>query len=287
MKKNQNSQVYDVLQNCSYEKNTFHDGIGKVILLDVMPRLVPENCTADYAIVQAARVSYGNGTKKVNEDSSLVRYLMRNKHWTPFEQCEMKFHLVVPMFVLNQIVRHRTANLNVISHRYSIVEDRYYVPKQENVKKQSTTNKQGSDEQVDKTISDQFIYELKKNNHETYSHMIESGVAREQARMMLTQNLYTELYWKCDLRNLFNFLCLRMDNHAQWEIRQYANVMYEMVKMVFPVATCAFDDYIQNAITLTSVDIEALKGIPIKNKREQQEFEEKKRLIFPSIKQDE
>lgn len=274
------TKTFDILEGSSWEMDTFHDGIGKVRLIDVMPRLVPENKTADYAIVQSARVSYGNGTKKVEEDTGLVRYLMRNQHWTPFEQCELKFHLVVPMFVFNQIVRHRTANLNVISQRYSIVEDRYYIPKQENIRKQSSVNKQGGDEPVDNDVADLFVKNVDNHQHDTYEMFLQKGISREQSRMILQQNLYTELYWKVDLRNLFNFLKLRLDVHAQWEIRQYANVIYEMTRMIFPIAVKAFDDYIQNSVLLTAVEIKALKGVDIENKREKSEFEQKKKLIF-------
>lgn len=269
----------DALNNCFLEQDVFGDGISKVRMIDMMPRLVPKGQTADYAIVQAARVSYGNGTKKITEDVGLIRYLMRNQHWTPFEQCEVKFHLVLPMFVLNQLVRHRTANLNVMSQRYSVVEDKYYVPKPETIRQQSQKNKQGGDQVMEDKDTVSLFLQHVEGDHGLYESFIDQGIAREQVRMLLQQNIYTEIYWKCDLRNVLNFLRLRMDHHAQWEIRQYANIMYNMIQKVFPVTIQAFDDYVQHSVLLTSVDIKALNGAKIENKREQEEFEAKRLLL--------
>ena len=204
---------------------------GFVALVDVMPRFVPEGKTGDSAIVQAARVSYGEGTKKVNEDRGLVRYLLRHRHTTPFEMIEFKFHVAMPIFVARQWIRHRTANVNEYSARYSIVPDRFYRPSIDNVRKQSTTNRQGGEESIDVETAESFL-ELLEDSEKLYARYLElteKGVARELARAALPVSVYTEWYWKCDLHNLFHFLSLRMDPHAQQEIRVFADAMYELM----------------------------------------------------------
>jgi thymidylate synthase (FAD) len=205
---------------------------GLVALCDVMPRLVPQGKTADFAIVQAARVSYGEGTKQVNEDRGLIRYLSRHRHTTPFEMVEFKFHCVMPIFVARQWIRHRTANVNEYSARYSVVKDRFYRPTLENVRQQSTSNRQGGDEVADTTTATEFLEYLERSEkqYEDYTKMMEKGVSRELARMALPVSIYTEWYWKIDLHNLFRFLSLRMDSHAQQEIQDYANAMFDLVK---------------------------------------------------------
>ena len=254
---------------------------GFVALVDVMPRLIPEGKTADSAIVQAARVSYGEGTKKVNEDRGLVRYLLRHRHTTPFEMVEFKFHVAMPIFVARQWIRHRTANVNEYSARYSIMPDRFYRPTAESVRKQSSTNRQGGDESIELTTAEEFISLLEDSEklYARYLEVTEQGVARELARAALPVSLYTEWYWKCDLHNLFHFLSLRMDPHAQHEIRVYADAMYELIKPIVPVSAEAFEQYRLNGMFLTSLEVDALRdGAPIatENKREQREWEAKR-----------
>jgi len=257
---------------------------GMVALVDVMPRLCPVGKTADYAIVQAARVSYGDGTKKVNEDRGLIRYLARHRHTTPFEMVEFKFHHVMPIFVARQWIRHRTANVNEYSARYSIVRDRFYHPSMEAVRKQSMTNRQGGDEPIDEATAQEFLAYLDKvqESYGDYQKLMEKGVARELARIGLPVNVYTEWYWKIDLHNLFHFLSLRMDAHAQQEIRDYANAMYALVKPIVPIAAEAFVDYNLEGAHLTRLEVEALRtGQPLAtdNKRENAEWDEKKKRM--------
>ena len=257
---------------------------GFVALVDVMPRLIPEGKTADSAIVQAARVSYGEGTKKVNEDRGLVRYLLRHRHTTPFEMVEFKFHVAMPIFVARQWIRHRTANVNEYSARYSIMPDRFYRPTADSVRKQSSTNRQGGDESIELSTAEEFIALLEDSEklYARYLELTEQGVARELARAALPVSLYTEWYWKCDLHNLFHFLSLRMDPHAQQEIRVYADAMYELIKPIVPVSAEAFEQYRLNGMFLTSLEVEALRdGAPIatENKREQSEWAAKRQRL--------
>ena len=254
---------------------------GLIALVDVMPRLVPEGQTADFAIVQSARVSYGAGTKKVSEDRGLIRYLRRHWHSTPFEMVEFKFHVVMPIFIARQWIRHRTANVNEYSARYSVVPDRFYKPAMENVRKQSKTNKQGGTEPMDALTAKQFIDYLDQTEsaYQTYEKLIEGGVTRELARIGLPVSAYTEWYWKCDLHNVMHFLRLRMDAHAQQEIRDYANAMFELIRPIVPIAAEAFEDYDLGGIRLTRLELEAFRNrapLATDNKREQAEWEEKK-----------
>lgn len=268
---------------------------GFVALVDAMPRLVPEGQTADAAIVQAARVSYGAGTKKVNEDRGLIRYLMRHRHTTPFEMVEFKFHMAMPIFVARQWIRHRTANVNEYSARYSIVRDRFYRPELDQVRKQSTTNRQGGEERLDLAdpeeakTAEAFLAYLDKveNLYPDYLGLTERGVSRELARMALPVNVYTEWYWKCDLHNILRFLSLRLDAHAQSEIRDYARAMRALLEPIVPIAIEAFDDYELNSLRLSKLEIEALRDlaaggrgeIDSENKREQREWDEKRRRL--------
>ncbi|MSQ91231.1 MAG: FAD-dependent thymidylate synthase [Phycisphaerales bacterium] len=253
---------------------------GFVALIDCMPRMAPQGKTADYSIVQAARVSYGEGTKQVNEDRGLVRYLLRHRHTTPFEMVEFKFHIAMPIFVARQWIRHRTANVNEYSARYSIVPDRFYRPTAEAVRAQSTSNRQGGDGLVDAGTAEEFLQLLDRAEglYKDYLGLTEKGVAREMARAALPVSVYTEWYWKCDLHNLFHFLSLRMDPHAQYEIRVFADAMYELMKPIVPISCEAFEDYRLGAMHLTKLEIEAVRsGRPLAttNKRELAEFEEK------------
>jgi thymidylate synthase (FAD) len=270
----------DVMDGAARWETKVHDH-GLVALVDVMPRLVPEGKTADFAIVQAARVSYGQGTKQVNEDTGLIRYLARHRHTTPYEMVEFKFHHVMPIFIARQWIRHRTANVNEYSARYSIVQDRFYRPSLDNVRKQSTTNRQGGEGPTDSATAEEFLAYLDdiEKSYERYQHFIDKGVAREIARIALPASVYTEWYWKIDLHNLFHFLSLRMDPHAQQEIRDYAWAMFRQIQPIVPIAAQAFLDYDFEAMHLTRLEIEAIKsGQPIAstNKRETAEWEAKK-----------
>lgn len=276
-------EVHDVMAG-SARWEVKVDDHGLVALVDVMPRLVPAGKTADFAIVQAARVSYGQGTKQVNEDRGLIRYLARHRHTTPFEMVEFKFHHVMPIFVARQWIRHRTANVNEYSARYSVVRDRFYKPSLENVRKQSASNRQGGDERIDDLTARQFLEYLDdvEKGYATYEKMIEKGVSRELARIALPVSVYTEWYWKIDLHNLMHFLSLRMDAHAQQEIRDYATAMFALVRPIVPIAAEAFVDYNFESVHLTRLEIEALRtGQPLatENKRENAEWEEKKKRL--------
>lgn len=277
------TKLVDVMGGDARREIPVHDH-GLVALVDVMPRLVPEGKTADFAIVQAARVSYGAGTKQVNEDRGLIRYLARHRHTTPFEMVEFKFHHVMPIFVARQWIRHRTANVNEYSARYSVVRDRFYRPSDDNIRKQSLTNRQGGTEPIDNLTADAFLRYLDDSEklYAQYEQLLEKGVSREQARIGLPISCYTEWYWKIDLHNLLHFLSLRMDAHAQQEIRDYATAMYELIKPIVPIAAEAFEDYHLNAMHLTGLEIEAIRtGQPINttNKREAAEWEEKKKRL--------
>jgi thymidylate synthase (FAD) len=221
----------------------------------------------DSAIVQAARVSYGRGTRRVSEDAGLIRYLMRHWHSTPFEMCEIKYHVKLPIFVARQWIRHRTANVNEYSARYSILDREFYIPAPEQLAAQSSANRQGRGEVLQGEEASHVLGLLRQDAMQTYDHYAEmlnedeagtprdpgrQGLARELARMNLTLNTYTQWYWKTDLYNLFHFLKLRADTHAQYEIRVYAEVMLDTVAAWVPAACQAFKDYRLGAITLSA-----------------------------------
>jgi thymidylate synthase (FAD) len=276
-------EMYDVMGGSGRWDVKVHDH-GLVSLVDVMPRMAPAGKTADFAIVQAARVSYGAGTKQVNEDRGLIRYLARHRHSTPFEMVEFKFHHVMPIFVARQWIRHRTANVNEYSARYSIVKDRFYHPTPDNVRKQSASNRQGGEEPADPATAQEFLAYLDRveKDYEQYQAFIDKGVAREIARIALPASVYTEWYWKIDLHNLFHFLSLRMDPHAQQEIRDYANAMFALIQPIVPIAAEAFVDYRLDSMHLTRLEIEAIRsGQPLatENKRETAEWETKKKQL--------
>lgn len=216
----------------------------------------------DESIVQAARVSYGKGTKSVSEDRILLRYLMRHTHTTPFEMVELKFHVKLPIFVARQWIRHRTANVNELSGRYSIMKDEFYVPSVDSVKRQSVKNKQGrSDEEISTELQQKVLDILLQDQQTTYKHyeeFLNDNIARELARINLPLSLYTEWYWKIDLHNLLHFLHLRMDKHAQYEIRIYAETMGEIVKRVCPMAWEAFEDYIFYSERFSRADLKVI-----------------------------
>jgi len=217
----------------------------------------------DESIVQAARVSYGKGTKTVSEDRTLIRYLMRHQHTTPFEMVEFKFHIKLPIFVARQWIRHRTANVNEYSGRYSIMPEEFYVPEESVIKYQNSLNKQGRDnEEVQPEIRKrvlEILLQEQKSSFNGYQEMLEYNIARELARINLPLSLYTQWYWKIDLHNLFHFLKLRMDKHAQYEIRVYAEKMAEIVKVIVPMAYEAFEDYVLNSITFSKNELTLLK----------------------------
>ena len=225
----------------------------------------------DESIVQAARVSYGKGTKKVSEDRRLIRYLLRNFHTTPFEMSEIKLHVRVPMDTWRQWIRHRTANVNEYSTRYSIAIDASQKTDAGNWRIQAIDNKQGSEGFFDNAIGSKLTereVELQQFAREIYQERLQLGVAREQARKDLPLSTYTEAYWKIDLHNLLNFLALRMDNHAQFEIRSYANVIgNEIVARWCPIAWEAFKDYRINSMSFSSLELQILKQLVSRNKQ--------------------
>ena len=221
----------------------------------------------DTSIVQSARVSYGKGTKKVSTDEGLIKYLMRHWHSTPFEMCEIKYHVKLPIFIARQWIRHRTANVNEYSARYSILDKEFYIPNKEQLSAQSTINRQGRGDVISGQQADEVLKILKDDATRTYNNyetMLnerfdgtvidknKAGLARELARMNLTLNSYTQWYWKTDLLNLLNFLFLRADSHAQYEIRVYAETMLDTVKKWVPITHSAFMDYRVGAVHVSS-----------------------------------
>ena len=228
----------------------------------------------DAAIVQAARVSYGRGTRRVSEDKGLISYLMRHRHTTPFEMCEIKYHIKLPIFVARQWIRHRTANVNEYSARYSILDKEFYIPAPEQLASQSSTNRQGRGEVLQGAEAARVFDLLREDAENTYAHYAEmlnegedgepadpdrDGLARELARMNLTLNYYTQWYWKTDLHNLLHFLGLRADAHAQYEIRVYAEAMLENLKRWVPLAYEAFMEYEIGGARLSANALKAVR----------------------------
>jgi thymidylate synthase (FAD) len=235
----------------------------------------------DSSIVQSARVSYGKGTKKVSTDEGLIRYLMRHWHSTPFEMCEIKYHVKLPIFIARQWIRHRTANVNEYSARYSILDKEFYIPAKEQLSAQATNNRQGRGDLITGPQADEVLKILKDDavrTYDNYEKMLnerfdgtiidekKSGLARELARMNLTLNSYTQWYWKTDLLNLMNFLFLRGDSHAQYEIRVYAEKMLDTVKKWVPITHAAFLDYRVGAAHLSSKGLKIVKSMINGNK---------------------
>jgi thymidylate synthase (FAD) len=228
----------------------------------------------DAAIVQAARVSYGRGTRKVSEDAGLIRYLMRHRHSTPFEMAEIKYHVKLPIFVARQWIRHRTANVNEYSARYSILDREFYIPAPEHLAAQSDSNRQGRGDRLTGDAAAEVLDILRADamrTYDNYAHMLNEGpdgapldpdrqgLARELARMNLTLNTYTQWYWKCDLHNLLHFLSLRADAHAQYEIRAYADAMLATVEAWVPLTFAAFKDFRLGAATFSAGMLAVLK----------------------------
>ena len=230
----------------------------------------------DTSIVQSARVSYGKGTKKVSTDEGLIKYLMRHWHSTPFEMCEIKYHVKLPIFIARQWIRHRTANVNEYSARYSILDKEFYIPNKEQLSAQSTINRQGRGDLITGDQADEVLQILKDDATQTYGNYEKmlnerfdgtvidekkSGLARELARMNLTLNSYTQWYWKTDLLNLLNFLFLRADSHAQYEIRVYAEAMLDTVKKWVPITHSAFLDYRVGAAHISGKGLKIIKSM--------------------------
>ena len=229
----------------------------------------------DTAIIQSARVSYGEGTKKVSNDKGLIRYLMKNWHTTPFEMCEIKLHIKLPIFIARQWIRHRTANVNEYSARYSILDKEFYIPKPQHMSSQSTTNKQGRGSNLSKKDTEKFLKILKDDAERNYKHYEDmlnenqsgeiknddkTGLSRELARINLTLNTYTQWYWKIDLHNLLHFLYLRDDPHAQYEIQAYAEIILnKIVKRWVPHTYSAFKEFQLESYNLSKTAIEVIK----------------------------
>jgi thymidylate synthase (FAD) len=234
------------------EELTVHEH-GFVKLLDVMGD--------DKEVENAARISYGEGTRKVSQTRNLIRYLMRHRHTSPFEMCEVKFHIKLPIFIMRQLVRHRTANLNEYSGRYSVMSDDFYFPKGKELKPQSTTNKQGREEGELRNIGEiEFeMYRIFDGATNAYHNLLDWNVSRELARIVLPVSNYTEVIWKIDLNNFFKFYQLRGDDHSQKEIQDYANAMWSLVEPHFPLCCEAFSDYVLNAETFSEQEMEIIK----------------------------
>lgn len=218
----------------------------------------------DDRIVQAARVSYGDGTRTVREDRALIDYLLRNRHTSPFEQVVLTFHLKMPIFVARQWLRHRTARLNEISGRYSVMRDEFYVPAGERVQLQSSVNRQGSGEPVDAAVQERALELFRSGQEDAYADyeaLLGDGVARELARINLPGSLYTEMYWQVDLNNLFHFLRLRLDWHAQEEIRLFSEVLFDCAKAVAPAAMSAFEEHILHGVSLSRTELRLLLDV--------------------------
>ena len=217
----------------------------------------------DHSIVQAARVSYGAGTKTVNEDKGLINYLMKHKHTSPFEMCEIKIHVKMPIFVARQWIRHRTASLNEYSARYSILSNEYYVPEESQMASQSKNNKQGRGELLSSELATKVKEMLEtdaKNCYKTYETLLSEDInfARELARINLNLSYYTEMYWKIDLHNLLHFVGLRAHSHAQYEIRVYAEKMLEIARKWCPLATEAIEEFVINSKSFSKTQLEAI-----------------------------
>jgi len=270
--KEQKQEIVDQQSQKSTTKRVTSPELEK-ILYEALPVLdhgfirVIDYMGDDTSIVQSARVSYGKGTKKVSTDEGLIKYLMRHWHSTPFEMCEIKYHVKLPIFIARQWIRHRTANVNEYSARYSILDKEFYIPSKDQLSAQSISNRQGRGDLITGKQADEVLNILKDDatrTYDNYEKMLnerfdgttidenKTGLARELARMNLTLNSYTQWYWKTDLLNLLNFLFLRADSHAQYEIRVYADAMLETVKKWVPITHTAFLDYRVGAVNVSA-----------------------------------
>ena len=279
--KEQKQEIIDQQSQKNITKRVTSNELEK-ILYEVLPVLdhgfvrVVDYMGDDSSIVQSARVSYGKGTKKVSTDEGLIKYLMRHWHSTPFEMCEIKYHVKLPIFIARQWIRHRTANVNEYSARYSILDKEFYIPDKEQLSAQSTINRQGRGDLITGDQANEVLQILKDDatrTYDNYEKMLnerfdgtiidenKAGLARELARMNLTLNSYTQWYWKTDLLNLLNFLFLRADRHAQFEIRVYAEAMLETVKKWVPITHAAFLDYRVGAAHISAKGLKVIKNM--------------------------
>jgi thymidylate synthase (FAD) len=275
----------DVSHDTNYTKVL---DLGFVGLIDVMGD--------DSSIVQAARTSYGKGTKSVMEDRGLIRYLMKNHHTSVFEMVEFKFHIKLPIFVMRQHVRHRTANLNEYSGRYSVMTDEFYIPEPHRLQSQSVVNKQGSGGALGgaelEAVHD-LIKHMSTESYKSYLTLINDpqsedywpiegrqGLSRELSRIILPQNNYTECYWKIDLKNLLHYIRLRADSHAQWEIQEFARALGKFVQAKCPIAFEAFEDYMEHAVSLSRMDQVLLQDVIKSSNVNQLNFKQAYALIL-------
>ena len=255
----QGKESQDKTQLMGITHNVLDHGFIRVV--DVMGN--------DSSIVQAARVSYGDGTKTKREDSGLINYLMKHRHTSPFEMCEIKLHIKLPMFIARQWIRHRTANVNECSARYSVLPEEYYIPKVEDIAPQSAQNKQcrgGEINESDAKKAQELMIESSKKSYQNYKELLgsddgEDGIAREIARGVLPLNMYTEWYWKIDLHNLLHFINLRIHPHAQYEIRVYAEKLADIVQQWCPMAYNAFEEHVLHSHTFSRSQIKAIKKL--------------------------
>ena len=284
-------EIDSLRENSSKTIRPVAPGIEK-ILYEVFPALdhgfvrVVDYMGDDQAIVQAARVSYGKGTTRVSEDRGLIRYLMRHRHSTPFEMCEIKLHVKLPMFIARQWIRHRTASINEYSARYSVLDKEFYIPEEKDLAVQSKSNKQGRGDTLSAKDSEEALFLLKRDaekSYETYEYLLNEnqegevldnnrdGLSRELARINLTLNTYTQWYWKTNLHNLMNFIFLRADSHAQYEIRVYADIIYKIMESWVPITAEAFKSYRSGSVELSAEALDVIKLMLSGNKVEQKD----------------
>ena len=284
-------EINSLRENSSKTIRPVAPGIEK-ILYEVFPALdhgfvrVVDYMGDDQAIVQAARVSYGKGTTRVSEDRGLIRYLMRHRHSTPFEMCEIKLHVKLPMFIARQWIRHRTASINEYSARYSVLDKEFYIPEEKDLAVQSKSNKQGRGDTLSAKDSEEALFLLKRDaekSYETYEYLLNEspegevvdnnrdGLSRELARINLTLNTYTQWYWKTNLHNLMNFIFLRADSHAQYEIRVYADIIYKIMESWVPITAEAFKSYRSGSVELSAEAMDVIRRMLSGNKVDQKE----------------
>jgi thymidylate synthase (FAD) len=289
LSKEQTAEINSLRDKSNNTIRPVADGIEE-ILYQVFPALdhgfvrVVDYMGDDQAVVQAARVSYGKGTTKISEDRGLIRYLMRHRHSTPFEMCEIKLHVKLPMFIARQWIRHRTASINEYSARYSVLDKEFYIPNSKDLAVQSKSNRQGRGDILSKKASDEALEILKRDAErcfETYEYLLNEksngdiidndrdGLARELARINLTLNTYTQWYWKTNLHNLMNFIFLRADGHAQYEIRVYADIIYKIMKAWVPITAEAFKSYRSGSVELSAEAMKVIKLMLAGNKIDQ------------------
>ena len=285
----QQNEINSSINSSSKTIRPVAPGLEK-ILYQVFPALdhgfvrVVDYMGDDQAIVQAARVSYGKGTSRVSEDRGLIRYLMRHRHSTPFEMCEIKLHVKLPMFIARQWIRHRTASINEYSARYSVLDKEFYIPEEKDLAVQSKVNKQGRGNTLSPKDSEEALFLLKRDaekSYETYEYLLNEnlkgevidenrdGLSRELARINLTLNTYTQWYWKTNLHNLMNFIFLRADSHAQYEIRVYADIIYKIMESWVPITAEAFKSYRSGSVELSAEAMNVIKLMLAGNKVEQ------------------